>query len=141
MKKVAALSGLLALSVLFHPQPSEGCIAIPVRPDDSQLEIALPEQRAFLYRQGDTEHMILSVQYNGATEEFAWVIPTETPAKVDVQSGAPFHELWKATKLKPQAVVRACAPARPRAGNRRPQGGSRRSTLVPSMGYPAGRDH
>ena len=107
MKKVAALSGLLALSVLFHPQPSEGCIAIPVRPDDSQLEIALPEQRAFLYRQGDTEHMILSVQYNGATEEVAWVIPTETPAKVDVQSGAPFHELWKATKLKPQAVVRA----------------------------------
>jgi len=107
MKKVAALSGLFALSFLFHPQPSEGCIAIPIRPDDSQLEIALPEQRAFLYRQGDTEHMILSVQYNGATEEFAWVIPTETPAKVDVQSGAPFHELWKATKLRPQQVVRA----------------------------------
>lgn len=67
----------------------------------------LPEQRAFLYHQSGVEHMVLSVQYDGATDEFAWVIPTETQAKVDVQSGAPFHELWKVTKLvepKPKAM-------------------------------------
>jgi hypothetical protein len=119
MKKFLALSILFSSFLLFQPEPSEGCIAIPIRPDDSQVEMALPEQRAFLYRQGETEHMILSVQYNGATEEFAWVIPTENRAKVDVQPGAPFHELWKVTTLKPQqkpvggaeaTVVRAQPP-------------------------------
>lgn len=101
MKKFL-LSAMLATAAIFliSPAPSLGCIAIPSRPDDSEKEMQLPEQRAFLYRQGAIEHMILSVQYNGATEEFAWVIPTETQAKVDVQGGAPFHELWKITKLQ-----------------------------------------
>lgn len=107
MKKLAALSGLFALILFFHPQPSEGCIAIPVRPEDSKMEIALPEQRAFIYRQGKVQHMILSVQYNKATSEFAWVIPTETAAKVDVQPGAPFHELWKITTLKQPTLARS----------------------------------
>jgi len=114
MKKLWALGGLLLLSFAFYPQRGETCIAIPHRPDDSAIEMALPEQRAFLYRQGDSEHMVLSVQYNGATEEFAWVIPTETRAKVDAQSGAPFHELWKATKVvsrAPAGAVRATAKA------------------------------
>jgi hypothetical protein len=107
MKKLIAFSALFAMALMMSPLPSQGCIAIPIRPDDSDLEMALPEQRAFLYRQGQTEHMILSVQYNGATEEFAWVIPTETQAKVDVQGGAPFHELWKATALLPRPSARS----------------------------------
>lgn len=76
-----------------------------MRPDDSTIEMNLPEQRAFLYRQGQVEHMILSVQYTGATEEFAWVIPTETRAQVDVQGGAPFHELWKITEIAQPRVA------------------------------------
>lgn len=105
MKKYLALSIFFSGLLLFQPGPSEGCIAIPTRPDNSPVEMALPEQRAFLYRQGEIEHMILSVQYNGATEEFAWVIPTENRARVDVQPGAPFHELWKVTALKPELQV------------------------------------
>lgn len=115
MKKLLLSILLSTLFVTaFAPLPSLGCIAIPARPDDSPLEMKLPEQRAFLYRKGSTEHMILSVQYNGATEEFAWVIPTETRARVDVQDGAPFHELWTITKMrKPMSrkATYAAAPA------------------------------
>lgn len=100
MKKTLILAGLLALALLaYQPLPSHGCIAIPVRPDDSELEMNLPEQRAFIYRKGKNEHMVLSVQYNGATSEFAWVIPTESRAHVDVQGGALFHELWDITRM------------------------------------------
>lgn len=106
MKKLI-LCALIATTCLAMMLPGVGCIAIPTRPDNSDMEMNLPEQRAFIYRQNKTEHMILSVQYNGATEEFAWVIPTETRAKVDVQGGAPFHELWTATKLLEVQAPRA----------------------------------
>ena len=102
----------MALSLLLATmRPSAGCIAIP-REDPNQQDIRLPEQRAFLFNKGQTQHMILSVKYEGAPDEFAWVIPTETQAKVDVQGGAPFHDLWKATtpryparKAMPQATM------------------------------------
>jgi hypothetical protein len=98
----------LALSLLLGTiRPSEGCIAIP-REDPQQQDIKLPEQRAFLYSTADkTQHMVLSVKYEGAPHEFAWVIPTESQARVDVQSGAPFHELWKATTPRYPAALQA----------------------------------
>ncbi len=99
-KRFQVLAGVgLALGLLLGTiQPTHGCIAIPRdRPGPTPNDIKLPEQRAFLYSEGKTQHMILSVKYEGPPGEFAWVIPTETQAKVDVQGGAPFHELWKAT--------------------------------------------
>ena len=104
----------LGLSLLLGTmQPSAGCIAIP-RDTPNQQDIKLPEQRAFLYSSGKTQHMVLSVKYEGAPSEFAWVIPTESQAKVGVQSGAPFHELWKATTprypARPQVARASKAP-------------------------------
>jgi len=91
--------GLLALGGL----PSLACIAIPGPPPKDRVglnpSIRLEEQRAFLYRTGQYEHLVLSVQYEGGTGQFAWVIPTETRPQVDVQAGAPFHELEEATRV------------------------------------------
>lgn len=111
----------LALSLLLTTaRPSEGCIAIP-REDPQQRDIKLPEQRAFLYSTGGkSQHMILSVKYEGAPHEFAWVIPTESQAKVDVQGGAPFHELWKATTPRYPATLDATSERAPGARASRP---------------------
>ncbi|MGE0494907.1 MAG: DUF2330 domain-containing protein [Vulcanimicrobiota bacterium] len=112
MKKWFWLLPLFAV-VLVAVRPSLGCICIPRdNPQNPQApDISMPEQRAFLYARDNVEHMILSVQYNGAPSEFAWVIPTETQAKVDVQAGAPFHELWNATRVPVRAPRMATTAA------------------------------
>lgn len=100
MKRLVLSLLLLAVSGL----PALGCIALPRDPQGQADDIGLPEQRAFLYREGRNEHLVLSVQYDGAPGEFVWVIPTEGRPKVEVQGGAPFHELWKLTKIVQPAV-------------------------------------
>ena len=111
--KTIVSAGLALGLLLGNVQPTLGCIAIPRdRPGPVPYDIKLPEQRAFLFSEGKTQHMILSVKYEGPPGEFAWVIPTETQAKVDVQGGAPFHELWKATTPRRPAAPTAQAVMR-----------------------------
>lgn len=126
MKRYQALIGAgLAVGLLLGSmRPSEGCIAIP-RDVPNGPEIKLPEQRAFLYSSGSTQTMILSVKYEGAPNEFAWVIPTESQAKVDVQAGAPFHELWDATTPR--------YPARPEMTRAQAPGGSVKGAPAPDV--------
>lgn len=117
-------AGLAVGLLLASVQPSLGCIAIP-REDPNVQDIKLPEQRAFLYSSGSTQHMILSVKYEGAPGEFAWVIPTESQAKVDVQAGAPFHELWDATTPR--------YPAKRKAAISRAPGGAKGAAVPPDV--------
>lgn len=86
--------------VLIVALPVLACMAIPVRRDNSKVEMQLTEQRALIYESGGNEHLILSVKYNGATPQFAWVVPTEGRPTVEVQKGAPFHELWRLTEIR-----------------------------------------
>ena len=124
MKRVLIGAGLAVGLLMGSMKPSLGCIAIPRDIPNSQ-DIKLPEQRAFLYSSGSTQHMILSVKYEGAPNEFAWVIPTESQAKVDVQAGAPFHELWDATTPR--------YPARPEMARSGAPGGSINSAAPPDV--------
>ena len=50
---------------------------------------------------------MLSVQYSGGTEEFAWVIPVESKPQVTVEKGAPFTELRRATEIARPALMRS----------------------------------
>lgn len=50
--------------------------------------------------------MLLSVQYSGGTDEFAWVIPVESRPQVTVEKGAPFTELRRATELRNPVATR-----------------------------------
>lgn len=99
MRRELLAFGLCVLGGL----PTLACIAIPGPPTQGQVvlhpNIRLEEQKAFLYRTGQNEHLVLSVHYEGGTGQFAWVIPTESRPKVDVQAGAPFHELEEATRV------------------------------------------
>ncbi len=92
---------LLGLLLIAGAAPALACMAIPIRPDnDSRVEMRLTEQRAFIYADKGYEHLVLSVKYDGATPQFAWVVPTEGQPKVEVQKGAPFHELWRLTAIR-----------------------------------------
>lgn len=109
---------LTAILLLSLTAPVLGCIAIPWRPDQRPTSMKLTEQRALIYARDGREHLILSVQYAGATSQFAWVIPTETRPQVDVQKGAPFHELWRLTEIRQPMPAAA------------PGGGSRAETAA-----------
>lgn len=90
---------LLAAFILGVAVPVLACCALPTRPNNSNIEMHLEEQRAIIYESGGNEHLILSVKYNGATSQFAWVIPTEGRPTIHVQKGAPFHEMWRLTEI------------------------------------------
>jgi len=95
---------LAALLLVAAAVPVLACIAIPMRPDNSPGEMKLTEQRALIYQRDGNEHLILSVKYDGATPQFAWVVPTEGRPHVEVQKGAPFHELWRLTEIAEQKM-------------------------------------
>lgn len=119
MKKwILALAAVASISA-----PCIGCLAIPY--DNPKLvarppEMRLAEQRAFIYREKDKQHLVLSIQYDGATDQFAWIIPVESKPKVDVLAGAPFTELRRMTKIeRPVMAQTRSAPggaAAPEAG-------------------------
>lgn len=64
----------------------------------------LDRQSAFLWQDQGKEHMLLSVQYSGGSDEFAWVIPVESRPQVTVEKGAPFTELRRATEIQMQTL-------------------------------------
>lgn len=108
----------LALSVcalaLSWCNPAHSCIAIPregpVTHGKPVQAIHLDEQRAFLWAEGQTQHMMLSVKHSGGSEEFAWVIPVESRPKMEVDKGAPFSELRRITTIRQMQTLSAAAP-------------------------------
>ena len=51
------------------------------------------EQKAAIFFSNGTEKLMVSPSYDGATEEFAWIIPVPSRPKVEIVDGAIFHEL------------------------------------------------
>ncbi|HXE71808.1 MAG TPA: DUF2330 domain-containing protein [Candidatus Nitrosotenuis sp.] len=109
MNRIFLATCLILAALVAAARAGLGCIAIPIQPD---VTMSLPEQRAILYREGNKEHLILSIRYQGETREFAWVIPTEGKPTVKTQPGAPFHELWRLTEIARPRVSGAGEGAR-----------------------------
>jgi hypothetical protein len=100
MKKTALFVSLFTAAVVLCAQPGQSCGAFGRGRGDSAPPIRLDRQSAFLWQAQGKEHMLLSVQYSGGTEEFAWVIPVESRPEVTVEKGAPFTELRRATEIR-----------------------------------------
>jgi hypothetical protein len=111
---------LALMAALVAPVPVLACMAIPMRPDNSRIEMKLTEQRALIYEKDGREHLILSVKYDGATSQFAWVIPTETQPTINVQKGATFHELWRLTEIQQKRPVMRSESSMPGAAGAGP---------------------
>jgi hypothetical protein len=98
MKKTALFLSLFTAVATLCAQPGQSCGAFGRR--GNAPPIRLDRQSAFLWQAQGKEHMLLSVQYSGGTDEFAWVIPVESRPEVTVEKGAPFTELRRATEIR-----------------------------------------
>jgi len=105
MKKTALLLSLFTAAAVLCAQPGQSCGAFG-RGGPAVAPIKLDRQSAFLWQAQGKEHMLLSVQYSGGTDEFAWVIPVESRPEVTVEKGAPFTELRRATEIRTR-ILRA----------------------------------
>jgi hypothetical protein len=48
--------------------------------------ISEPEQKAVIFFHEGTEELVLSVRFNGASEDFAWLVPTPEPPSIEESS-------------------------------------------------------
>lgn len=111
LRSLLAGAAIVGLAAWVSTLPVQSCCALPREPHPRMpqgpnvQEIRLDKQSAFLWREGKQEHMLLSVKYSGGTDEFAWVIPVESRPKIEVEKGAPFTELRRATEVRIRAEV------------------------------------
>ncbi len=56
-------------------------------------DIAEPDQKAVILFSGGVEDLIIQVQYEGAVNDFAWLVPLPAKPEVSVVEGNPFPEL------------------------------------------------
>lgn len=102
MKKTALFLSLFTAVAILCAPPGQSCGAFGR--GDNARPMRLDRQSAFLWQAQGKEHMLLSVQYSGGSDEFAWVIPVESRPEVTVEKGAPFTELRHATEIRMQAL-------------------------------------
>ena len=118
---VAALT-LVGLGLLSEVGQTDGCLMPSGKAWKIQREKALinePDQKALIFFRDGTEQLVISPSFDGATGDFAWVVPVPARPKVKVLEGAPFHELARLVEPAPPRSMSAKMSA-PAAG--RPSG-------------------
>src|SRR2546430_17409579 len=60
---------------------------------DKKADINEPTQKAIIVYDAGREDLLLQVQYEGAVEDFGWLIPVPSLPKVTKGSMQPFYEL------------------------------------------------
>ena len=60
-----------------------------------------PDQKALIVFRNGLEDLIISPSYQGDIHDFAWVVPVPDRPKVQVLTGAPFHELARLVEPEP----------------------------------------
>jgi len=106
MKKTALLLSIFTAAATLCAQPGQSCGAFG-RGNPGVPPMRLDRQSALLWQEGGREHMLLSVQYSGGSDEFAWVIPVESKPEVTVEKGAPFTELRRVTEIRRRRLARS----------------------------------
>jgi hypothetical protein len=93
MKKELIAAPLIAvlflLSTTAAPVLADGCFF----PDSVYRDLYESAQRAVILYGNSTEHLILSVSFEGDAEEFAWVIPVPEKPEIAVTDAELFWEL------------------------------------------------
>ncbi len=121
MRKKLIVAPLVAVLVLFllaataTPVVADGAKFLPMELRFHDLYQSA--QRAVILHESDTQHLILSVQYVGDVEEFAWVIPVPNVPEIDVSDSEVFHELSDFTvRAIPVPRGGGCSPPYPSDG-------------------------
>src|SRR2546421_4826922 len=82
-----------ALAVL--PAFGDGCFVFRW---DKKADINEPTQKAIIFYDAGREDLLLQVKYEGALEDFGWLIPVPSLPKVTKGSMQPFYELSQLTQ-------------------------------------------
>src|SRR5262245_21082595 len=97
LSRVRSNSLLLAATVMFVGTSTlaDGCFVFRW---NKQKDINEPTQKAIILHDQGREDLILQVKYEGAAEDFGWVIPV--PGQPEIRKGSmePFYELSKLTQ-------------------------------------------
>lgn len=68
-------------------------------------DISEPEQKAVIFFHNGAEELVLSVRYEGASEDFAWLVPTPEPPRIE-ESNISLFQVMSAVTQAPTASVR-----------------------------------
>jgi len=100
MKKGLIAAPLIAilflLSTTAAPVLADGCLF----PDSMYRDLYESAQKAVILYGNNTEHLILSVSFEGDAEDFAWVIPVPNKPEIAVTDAELFWELSDFTAIK-----------------------------------------
>jgi hypothetical protein len=86
---------------------------------DKKVDINEPTQKAILVYDSGREDLLLQVRYEGAVEDFGWLIPVPSLPEVKKGSMQPFYELSQLTQR--QFGSESKLPALASAGRGRPE--------------------
>jgi HEAT repeat protein len=86
---------LMAVALLVLPAFGDGCFVFRW---DKKSDINEPAQKAILVWDAGREDLLLQVKYEGALEDFGWLIPVPSLPKVTKGSMQPFYELSQLTQ-------------------------------------------
>jgi hypothetical protein len=86
-------SAVVILSILF---------CVPAHADGGLFgkdgrDISEPEQKAVIFFHGGSEELVLSVRYEGASEDFAWLVPTPGQPEIGESSISLFEVMSRVT--------------------------------------------
>jgi hypothetical protein len=99
----------LAVAVVARPQPAEACGGCFVPPPQSPgKESVVTAHRMVLSISPEQTILWDQIQYSGAPDEFAWVLPVKPGARVEVGSDAWFDVLDAATSTQVYAPDLEC---------------------------------
>ncbi|MDD5665880.1 MAG: DUF2330 domain-containing protein [Actinomycetota bacterium] len=77
--------------------------AVPARADGGLFgkggrDISEPQQKAVIFFHEGTEELVLSVRYEGVSEDFAWLVPTPEPPRIEEGSISLFEVMSGVTQ-------------------------------------------
>ena len=110
MKKGLIAAPLIAvlflLSMPATPVLADGCLF----PDSMYRDLYESAQKAVILYGNNTEHLILSVSFEGDAEDFAWVIPLPAKPEIAVTDAELFWELSDFTATEIPSPGIGCMP-------------------------------
>src|SRR5437868_6646933 len=93
-KSGLAIFGISAALIVL-PALGDGCFVFRW---DKKADINEPTQKAIILYDAGREDLLLQVKYEGALEDFGWLIPVPSLPKVTKGSMQPFYELSQLTQ-------------------------------------------
>src|SRR5207248_643763 len=86
---------LISAALMGLPAFGDGCFVFRW---DKKADINEPTQKAIIFYDAGREDLLLQVKYEGALEDFGWLIPVPSLPKVTKGSMQPFYELSQLTQ-------------------------------------------